>query len=81
VSFAEELDVTAEDIAVTLEAPEEGHGLELKDTASFAADGADVVTVDGNSAAVADAVVAFFTDPNERGTSVNVPHRLITHKL
>lgn len=40
-----------------------------------------LVTVDGNSAAVADAVVAFFTDPNAREKSVNVPHRLITHKL
>lgn len=58
-AFAEELDVTAEDIAVTLEAPEEGHGLELKDAASFAADGADVVTVDGNSYTVDTGDVTF----------------------
>ena len=40
-----------------------------------------LVTVDGNSAAVADAVLRFFTDPGARKKSVTVPHKLITHDL
>ena len=36
-----------------------------------------LVTVDGNSAAVADAVFRFFTDPDARGKSVTVAHKLV----
>ena len=36
-----------------------------------------LVTVDGSRAAVADAVVAFFTDAERRYKSVTVPHKLI----
>lgn len=36
-----------------------------------------LTTVDGNSAAVADAVAKFFTDPAAHGKSVTVPHRLV----
>ncbi len=36
-----------------------------------------LVTVDGNTPAVADAVVAFFTEVDKRGKSVTVPHRIV----
>lgn len=36
-----------------------------------------IATVDGNSAAVAEALAAFFSDANMHGKSVTVPHKLI----
>lgn len=59
---AAEVEVTEDDISVSVEKKEQDHDLQLKESSSYAIDGADRVTIDGNTYVVETGTVTLYLD-------------------